>query len=175
MFHSFKFDPNTCKIYINTATAVFICRVPSKSHSPEPEAAIAVGMGNIIIQHQIIKKGWWTQEDNCCSWQWCRFRIMPQRYSKKYYTSELTACDFSRLIMWVFFDLSLQDELYTFILFTDNIEFNMWILAPFTKHRALGVEFRISAIKSFFLLFVCCMLLVTEWEEWVTERIPKGD
>lgn len=38
------------------ATAVFICRVPSKSHSPEPEAAIAVGMGNIVIQHQIIKR-----------------------------------------------------------------------------------------------------------------------
>lgn len=56
MFHSFKFDPNTRKIYIDMATAVFICRVPSKSHSPEPEAAIAVGMRNIVIQQQIIKR-----------------------------------------------------------------------------------------------------------------------
>lgn len=53
MFNSFKFDPNTCKIYISMATAVFIYRMPARGHSPVAEAAIAVGMGAIVIQQSI--------------------------------------------------------------------------------------------------------------------------
>lgn len=151
-FHSFKFDPSTWKIYINMETAVFICKVPSKSHSQSQRLPLQWGWEISSFSTRVLK-GWWVQEDNCCSWQWCRFRIMPKRYSinstRRNYC--WLACDFSRLIMWIFFGLSLQDELYALILFIDHVEFNIWILAPSTSHRALRrrlrVEFKISAIK----------------------------